>query len=61
VEQGEFLYYIVIEGTNTRKENEDTGSITIYSSREVADLDCGWQEEVISVAAYNRTFGDFGW
>ena len=58
IDRGEFVYYIVEEGTNIR---QTTGGVPIiYSSVDLADRECNWTHEiVISVAAYNRLYGRF--
>ena len=55
VVSGNFIYYIVEEGTNIR--HTSGGEAVIYSGVDMADCNCNWShEEVISVAAYNRIF-----
>lgn len=55
---GNFLYYVVSEGSNVRKMYD--GVPIIYASQEAAEEDdtvAGFRyEEVISVAAYNRLY-----
>lgn len=58
MESGEFLYYIVSECTNVRKRYEG-GTIVIYNNREAAEIECGFQEEIIRVSDFNEIFGGF--
>ena len=55
VVSGNFIYYIIEEGTNIR--HTSGGVPVIYSDVDIADYNCNWTHEaVISVAAYNRIF-----
>ena len=58
VERGDFLYYIISEGTNLLNRTED-GEIVIYLYREIAEEECKWEEEVISISEYNRIYERF--
>jgi hypothetical protein len=58
VERGEFLYYIVSERTNVRKRYDD-GTIVIYNDKEIAEIECGCQEEKIRVSDFNEIYGRF--
>ena len=57
VEAGNFVYYVVDEGTNSRKMHE--GAPIVYTMRGITEIDCEGYDEVISVAAYNRLYGRF--
>lgn len=58
VERGDFLYYIVSEDTNLCNRS-GSGEVVIYSSRSVAEEECEWLKEVISISEYNRLYGRF--
>ena len=58
VERGDFMYYIVSDDTNFRNRSESS-EVVIYSSRSIAEEECEWFEEVISVSEYNRLYGRF--
>lgn len=57
VEAGNFVYYVVDEGTNSRTMHD--GAPIVYATREIAEIDREGYDEVISVAAYNRLYGRF--
>ena len=55
---GNFVYYVVDDGTNNCK-TMDNGDPIIYPTKELAEYACVDYDEVISIAAYNRLYGDF--
>ena len=58
---GYFTYFVIKEGTNIRNKTED-GAVIEYYSRFAAELDCSWNEKVVSVSEYNIMFGyPFTW
>jgi hypothetical protein len=54
--KGDFVYFIIKEGTNIRKMSED-GKVVTYYSREIAEIDCAWDDKVVCVSEYDRIFG----
>lgn len=57
VEAGNFVYYIVDLDTNIRKTNDDIP--IIYANIASAEYDCEGYDTAISVAEYNRIYGQF--
>ena len=56
VAAGNFLYYMVSGGTNIRKTFREIP--IIYATRKAAAIECNPPDAVISVAEYNRLYGD---
>jgi len=54
--RGDFVYFVITDCTNIRKRHEN-GDVIVYSSRIFAEVECNWDEVVVSVSEYNRMFG----
>jgi len=54
--RGDFVYFIMTDCTNIRKRHEN-GDVIVYSSRQFAEVECNWEEVVVSVSEYDRMFG----
>ena len=54
--RGDFVYFVILDGTNLRKKSED-GEVIRYYSREFAEVECDWEEKVVSKSEYYRIFG----